>query len=42
MSILDEFLLEFETNEQADNMHHSLYFIPQCYNIDNQEDTLND
>jgi len=38
MSALDEFILEFETNEQADNLYHSLYFIPSHY----QEDTLND
>lgn len=31
MSELDKFVLEFEAKEAAEDMHFSVYYVPDCY-----------
>jgi hypothetical protein len=31
MTIIEEFVQEYEAKEDAEDMHHSVYFIPEYY-----------
>jgi len=31
MSEIEEFLQEYEAQEEAENLYHSVFYIPPCY-----------